>query len=196
MTPIDYSILSAASRYYAGKYKEIGDAPWFVGEEAISSTKPSFAPLLKLNSPEAADDYSCHPVASAEQSFIQLMLWDIMPVGRHFAITPCVRSEPIDSLCDTVRFCFMKLELINYTANVKPAENLLTEIVDDALYFFKDWGVDVFTEATDQGIDILHVKTGLELGSYGIRQWKDYNWVYGTGLAEPRFSIARNAGNE
>lgn len=32
----------------------------------------------------------------------------------------------------------------------------------------------------------------IEVGSYGIRQYKNLFWVYGTGLAEPRFSQAIN----
>jgi hypothetical protein len=29
---------------------------------------------------------------------------------------------------------------------------------------------------------------GFELGSYGVRQYHDITWIYGTGIAEPRFS--------
>ena len=36
--------------------------------------------------------------------------------------------------------------------------------------------------------DIVDLKNGIELGSYGIRQFKDYKWIFATGLAEPRFS--------
>lgn len=38
----------------------------------------------------------------------------------------------------------------------------------------------------------LKVRANLELGSYGIGSYKDYKWVYGTGLAEPRLSQAKN----
>jgi hypothetical protein len=34
---------------------------------------------------------------------------------------------------------------------------------------------------------------GIEIGSYGWRQNQDIIWAYGTGLAEPRFSIANQS---
>jgi hypothetical protein len=33
----------------------------------------------------------------------------------------------------------------------------------------------------------------IEIGSYGWRQHRDIIWAYGTGLAEPRFSIANQS---
>ena len=43
-------------------------------------------------------------------------------------------------------------------------------------------------ERSDESYDIE--SNGIELGSYGIRQHENITWVYGTGLAEPRLSIA------
>lgn len=41
---------------------------------------------------------------------------------------------------------------------------------------------------TNEGLDITF--NDIEIGSYGIRQHDNFIWVYGTGLAEPRFSRA------
>jgi hypothetical protein len=39
---------------------------------------------------------------------------------------------------------------------------------------------------TSDGYDIEY--NGVEIGSYGIRKTSFLEWIYGTGLAEPRFS--------
>ena len=41
---------------------------------------------------------------------------------------------------------------------------------------------------TEEGLDIE--LNGIEIGSYGYRSYKDFHWIYGTALAEPRFSLA------
>ena len=45
---------------------------------------------------------------------------------------------------------------------------------------------------TKEGYDLMI--NGIEVGSYGLRMGNGYEWVYGTGLAEPRFSVAINTG--
>jgi hypothetical protein len=44
--------------------------------------------------------------------------------------------------------------------------------------------------STSEGIDLY--LNGIEVGSYGIRKHNSYQWVYGTGLALPRFDKALN----
>ena len=44
-------------------------------------------------------------------------------------------------------------------------------------------------ESSKDILDILSLD-GIELGSYGFRKHLDYGWVFGTGVAEPRLSIA------
>jgi hypothetical protein len=48
---------------------------------------------------------------------------------------------------------------------------------------------------TDIGWDLT--LGGEEIGSYGYRTFEGHQWVYGTGLAEPRFTtlVKRLAGN-
>lgn len=34
---------------------------------------------------------------------------------------------------------------------------------------------------------------GIEIGSYGYRSYRELHWIYGTGLAEPRFTLAQKS---
>ena len=65
------------------------------------------------------------------------------------------------------------------------------EMVENAYGFFskyikKDLRIDLF-KSTDSA-DIMY--KDIELGSYGIRKHKNVEWIYGTGVALPRLSIA------
>jgi hypothetical protein len=69
----------------------------------------------------------------------------------------------------------------------------MEQMLKDAEYYHKRFSrlhnnssVDIV--ATDEGYDINI--NGIEVGSYGFREIGDFMWVYGTGLAEPRFSQA------
>ena len=47
---------------------------------------------------------------------------------------------------------------------------------------------------TEQGFDLEY--NGIELGSYGIRSCEYLDWIYATGLAEPRMSMVKNMLNK
>jgi hypothetical protein len=47
---------------------------------------------------------------------------------------------------------------------------------------------------TEQGYDLEC--NGIEIGSYGIRSCEYLEWIYATGLAEPRMSIVKNIVNK
>ena len=69
-------------------------------------------------------------------------------------------------------------------------------ISDAFLTLSRFLGIDdvLGTISTDEGYDI--VLNGIEVGSYGIRQHENLRWIYGTGIAEPRFSTALKIGAE
>jgi hypothetical protein len=82
-------------------------------------------------------------------------------------------------------------------ANPKDAETALFEMISDAYYFFESLGytgrcgeqaAKIETVDTPVGRDINF--NGIEVGSYGIREFEGFKWVYGTGAAEPRLSQA------
>ena len=84
----------------------------------------------------------------------------------------------------------MKAELIN-AQDVD--EGHLIHMIHDACAFFERF-FPVRVVSTEQGYDIVEKGTRFELGSYGIRDkafvGKRLRWIYGTGCAEPRLSLA------
>ena len=173
---IDYSILDASVKYYSDKEFQRVEVPWTVSKSISALTKP-----------EDKIDYELvHNgkvlVASAEQSFLYLYLKEFLPKGKFQAITPCFRDETFDS---THSKYFMKNELI-ITGDVTPHN--LNNIVDIAFEFFKKYINDGLLYIIQSGntFDIMY--GDIELGSYGIRSCYFLDWIYGTGVAEPRLS--------
>jgi hypothetical protein len=179
---INYSYLVDAIEYYKHLGYSIVEVPWVVSPEADLATKPAGVRLFET--------FAGCLVASGEQSFVQLMLDGKMPLGKSVCITPCFRDEPV--LDDIHRQYFMKVELIDYM----PQDLTLSKIsmLYHAMLFFSRYVdvkcVPVFCEGTDQMLCTDIVGHGLELGSYGYREFKGHSWVYGTGCAEPRLSQA------
>jgi hypothetical protein len=89
--------------------------------------------------------------------------------------------------------CFMKVELYINTPNGPHFER----IIADAKAFFEHIGADRVKEAAlDDGTFDL-ILNGIEIGSYGARAFhhpvhgRTIHWSYGTGIAVPRFTLAR-----
>jgi len=177
------------------------DVPWCVSEEAMNITRPVWAGTVNA-SYIAGGKQQC-PVASAEQSFLQLQLDRMkadgtLMTGTYVAMTPCFRNEPV--LDDLHQPYFMKVELYDATANliVEAAEPRLNAMIERAKRFFEQY-LEVKVVPNEEydplkvgsAFDIVAEGTNIELGSYGIREHpKVGRWVYGTGCAEPRFSYA------
>ncbi len=180
---IDYIVLAQALSFYEGHGFYYLEVPWTVSAEAINQTLPAGKkPDLFLGSK--------YLVGSAEQSFIEYMLQK-KTLGKHCAITPCFRDDAEDEWHQKY---FMKLELYQFIAkgtDPKIAERHLDRMITAAKEFFGRY-ISVRTQKTDDGIDIVCAASGVELGSYGIRYLKEGDgWVYGTGVAEPRFSAVK-----
>ena len=202
MNTINYNNIARALNFYQGLDKKwqgeikfnYVEVPWYVTESVMNVTKPK-------NILSDGDYYlptnDKYLVASAEQSFIYEMFKGIITSGYYVGVTPCFRFEKIS---DTSRKCFMKVELIYISNDME--EDLVThlhKIMEDARFFFEiTLGTSPEIIATEpvesQGCEAsdcydINFK-GYELGSYGIRQYKNlFRWVYGTGCAEPRLSI-------
>lgn len=192
MTPkIDYALLGRAHSHYEDMGFKYVEAPWVVDEEFIRATLPA-----EFESLEIGVDYGDvglgayygtggNLVGSAEQSLLSMAL----PEGRHFAITPCFRIEPVKSLF--YQEMFMKLELFD-----NRPEGTVDEMIGEAYAYFREeipakLDAALKRVVTPIGLDIE--LAGTEIGSYGERSHHDYGrWVYGTGLALPRFSVARS----
>jgi hypothetical protein len=180
---IDYGLLQKSIDFYekAG-FKRI-ESPWLVSEAINKITAPEFVEQYYVTKGDKTKTF----VASGEQSFLYLINKGFLPEGSYQTITPCMRNDVFDSWHTKY---FLKNELIIFG---KSASNkfAVDSIVDLAASFFKnqiskDHKDELEIVKTPDGFDIeFH---GVELGSYGHRECDFAEWIYATGLAEPRFS--------
>ena len=157
--------------------------PWIASQRAMEVTLPPGVPATVLHGADLL-------VGSAEQAFVDRMLRGTLRPGKWQTITPCFRREPqFDALHLPY---FVKLELIHYMPEkVDFALRDMMAIVQSAMQQrlnYHPWAHDLQLQRvkTDIGWDLM--LRGYEVGSYGIRTFENHQWVYGTGLAEPRFS--------
>lgn len=178
---IDYSLIAHALKYYEFLgYRRI-ETPWLVSKE-----------INNITAPKDVEQYYVYKggkektlVASGEQSFLYLINKGFLPKeGRFVTCTPCFRNEDFDL---THSKYFLKVELIVVGESV---ESYLNTVKLDCRRFFDNY-VKCEEIQTDIGYDLI--ANGIEVGSYGIRSVPGLaTWVYGTGLAEPRFSRVMN----
>lgn len=181
---IDYSLLSKAIKYFSKKgFKQI-ETPWRVSKQAIEGT---------FNSSESfkADDKFL--VGSAEQGFLELQLQDKLKGTQFMSVSPCFRNDIEDYYHQQE---FMKLELIYFSNYEIIKEEIQYQIIKRFVLNFiikklkiKTSYIAILETKDNNSIyseDILI--NGIEYGSYGIRQFKDKYYIYGTGIALPRAS--------
>ncbi len=178
----DFAVISEAQKFYGEEgFKNI-PVPWVIDQEYVQETKP-----------EGVEFYATLGgvlVASAEQSFIQMMDKGWGGVGAFQATTPCFRDEDHDG---THSPYFLKTELFD---NENTTVERLEEVVRTALSFFNRYVPARVENMGDGSFDIVGSKSGVELGSYGIRERKNFRWVYGTGVALPRLEQVKLIENQ
>jgi phenylalanyl-tRNA synthetase alpha subunit len=137
-----------------------------------------------------------------------------LATGKYQAITPCFRNETHDFFHQKQ---FMKLELIEYMDTQTPwhlAPNAgvlntrIEEMVDGAMNTFEliaqkkmvvraiktnDAHPSSVPGTNTYDIEGKYQDRWIELGSYGARRAVFGTWIFGTGLAEPRFSKVLHA---
>ncbi len=120
-------------------------------------------------------------VGSAEQGFLEMDL----PPGSYMSVSPCFRRGERDSIHQET---FMKLELHQTDATSLDA---LHTMIEKCRAYFRSIapGLNIELVATEEGWDIE--MEGVEIGSYGRRTALGRTWLYGTGLALPRFTQVR-----
>ena len=177
---IDYGKLNNAIETYMSLGYEYIELPWSVEPVYSQLTKPDFCEDIPYG-----DEML---VGSGEQSFIQMFDRGKLSPGKYVGVTPCFRDETVFDQWH--KKYFMKVELIVLTRDddSDTHDSMLNNVLGDARTFFNK---HIYNEVilTDQGYD-LYSYFGIELGSYGVRSWKDFHWVYGTGCAEPRLTSA------
>ena len=177
MSNISSNLIIEALQYYQDLGYKIIDVPQVVDFDVSQHTKPEGVPEKFHRGMKVY-------VASAEQSFLQLHKEGKLSNGKYVAMTPCYRNETC--LDDTHYNMFLKVELINI-GSINSAE-----CVYDAKRFFDIYTPSVVIETHESinSFDIITAYCKTELGSYGVRSTLDgINYVYGTGIAEPRFSV-------
>lgn len=203
---IQMHFLVAAQAAYHDKGYHPMDVPWWATRDIVNLTKNPNLP--KDNEYELSLNHKCL-IASGEQGFLYLANKGQLPQGTFQTMTPCFRNEPHDTYHQKQ---FMKLELIDYLPAYVPrdgsnhAEELnhrIATMLHHAFEVFQTVAQNtmslrmVETHASDpthvpgtQTYDIEGLTTNewIELGSYGARHAAFGTWIYGTGLAEPRFS--------
>lgn len=188
---VDADVIYRAMTYWRNRGFIPMRVPMCVGKKAMAHTAP----------PGAQDHRYLHVdgdfyVASSEQSFLQMenrgQLNMVPGRSQYMALTPCFRGMEAD---DTHYDIFLKLELfaVPESDDKESGEMLACELAfqsKDLLEVLGELDSDRLKVVdTDIGFDVEY--NGLELGSFGTRQTITGKWyVYGTGLAEPRYSLA------
>lgn len=183
---IDYARIGEAVKYYTARNYKLIEVPWLVSKEAASLAIPEGRTLYESSAGFLP--------ASGEQCFLDMRLKGNLPDGKYVCVTPCFRDEPVLDVLH--RQTFMKVELIQMHTTVPyDVDEHLIFMVEDAQRFMACQGLRTMAIHQPPAIfgecysyDIEH--KGIELGSYGVRSYEGHTWVYGTGLAEPRFSQA------
>lgn len=147
--------------------------PVFCGSDILNITKPNNAPICTKSG----------FVASGEQSFLHLILHNDLKYGNYQCITPCVRMHDEEDYIH--QKVFIKLELISI--NPKDPQYELMKMLFYCYAIFSCYTKNLNITKTESGFDINI--NNIEIGSYGVRKYKDITWVYGTGIALPRFII-------
>ena len=186
---IDYGLISKAIDYYDSQGFLRIETPWLVSKDIADLTKPlnSSTYIVQKDIEKKQKAF----VASGEQSFLYLINKGHMPSsGRYQTVTPCLRDDSWDT---THMKNFVKLELIEY--NTESSLNDVARVkrmVDQALGFFSkhvDRSLLRVVDCTTKNSVSYDINfNNIEIGSYGYRSCMYCNWIYGTGIAEPRFS--------
>lgn len=178
--------------YRLKKFKYI-ETPWFVSDEFIKLTYDGLNKFwLK--------DFNSTLVGSAEQGFIAMYTSNMLEIEKtYISCTPCFRTE--DIIDELHSYFFMKCECFIPTENIsQDDQNIkLCALVDLAKENFKLLESKIYYEIvkTELGFDILG--NSIEIGSYYQRTLeyknKNYSYICGTAIAEPRFSFVQNTKN-
>lgn len=181
---INWNRCARAIDYYVSAGFKYIETPWRVEKRVVDATIPASATPFTL---DCADPCKVL-VGSAESGFLQLLLSDSLPRGTSYvSASPCFR----DNESDDIHFKdFFKIELFSFDSES------YRSLLRCAQEFFTSEGLRTIESDTDIGTDIIMRSDQIEVGSYGSRRviidGVKYEWSYGTGLAEPRFSQSLN----
>lgn len=179
--PINWEFLNRVMDYHRANGYTPVEVPWLVERATVD---------LTYTGPLNAALQGLYLVGSGEQGFLELERKGKMPRGKFVTMTPCFRDEP--QVDEYHQLHFQKVELYqNVNVSYQAAWEMMEDAYDGMRTLMGSREFNIID--TDAGFDLmLH---GVEVGSYGIREVDGIAWVYGTALAEPRFStVLRNHG--
>jgi len=196
--PIDWYILARAVEFYKARGYTYLEVPWIVSSGTTSMTLPEHGRAYGgINIRGLRHDV----VGSAEQGFLELFYrgekGGLPRKTLLCSVSPCFRDERV--VDDLHQKHFMKVELgefmsDKFNSDPRPRIDTMLKMVSDAQDFMSQYmpvraeEVSPMSDYGETQIDLV-TKEGIEVGSYGIRRAGDNTfWVYGTGVAEPRFS--------
>ena len=180
---IDYNLLNKALKYFSKRGFRQVEVPWRVSKEAIDGT---------FDSRESFKVQDKFLIGSAEQGFLELYLQNKLTSNQLMSVSPCFRNEPEDYFHQQE---FIKLELIyfsDYSLESRVEYKIFREfIISFIIKKLKIKASDIFISGVLDSNSIYSediLINGIEYGSYGIRQFQDKYYIYGTGIALPRAS--------
>lgn len=186
---INWNLLSKSQQFYSNKGYQYCEVPYLIPEEYGKITKPHEDRSFVLSN-HLFQEQNQELLGSAEQGFIYLIYQNLLPNKKLYSITPCFRTEKYDNQFHLP--WFMKCELFHLSNNI-----------DDCIIMLKD-AFEFYTQIIDKNDSLDIVKTSettwdinlnnIEIGSYGFRDIPNHIFIYGTGLALPRFSVAGKYG--
>lgn len=196
VTVVNHHLLAKALDYYEGLGYTRVELPWMVPLEFCRMT-------CDLQEGDCARMSDRCLVGSAEQAFLFCDSLKLLDPGRYVGLTPCFRQG--DDTSPYHQETFYKVELYRTDSTTHDS---FRAMIADAHAFFSDslvWDFErselevVESEQEDgwfRSIQLYQWDTtdirlnGIEIGSYGKRQSGKHIWLFGTGLAEPRFTMA------
>lgn len=162
------------------------ETPWRVHDDVVTATKPPEAVPFRCRFDDATRPDVL--VGSAEQGLLSIAT-QLRPNGLYVSVSPCFRDNEVDELHFSD---FVKVELMVWEPKILMLSvyKLLNQA--EALAQANDLDVECIETDGNGSFDLM--AGGIEIGSYGWRRATidgiERTWVYGTGLAEPRFSQA------
>lgn len=160
--------------------------PWMASQEAVDATRPpERAPNTDIQTPFG------FLVASGEQAFMD-MASTLQEKQIYIGWSPCFRHEP--SFDATHHYYFLKAEaFVRCSSSQAPLE--VDRVRNIAMLGFKTLlrlsNTNAQLEFRQTAIHAYDIEcNGIEVGSYGYRNYNGQTYVFATALAEPRWSEA------
>lgn len=186
----NYNRIARAIEFYKGRGYLNVETPWIVTTQAVRSTLPLDKTMMETIRGVL--------VGSGEQGFIQSIMDGKLEPGMYQTTTPCFQDagehhSPYYFGSDDEHPWYQQITLFVYKPEPSKLPGAYEKVINDAMQcFFEVSDADAFDAIqSESGFDIRYNE--IVLGSYGVRRMSDHLWIYGTGLVEPRFTMAMHS---